>query len=50
MDKKFLKSAKKGKIFETLGKNVQNLKIFKKGLVIAYNYQSYYIIILQKRP
>ena len=30
-----LKNCKKGKIFENLGKNVQNLKIFEKGQVIA---------------
>ena len=27
--KKFLKMAKKGKIFQNLGKNIQNLKIFR---------------------
>ena len=29
------KKTKKGKIFENLGKNVQNLKIFEKGQVIG---------------
>ena len=29
------KRAKKGKIFENIGKNVQNLKYFEKGQVIA---------------
>ena len=30
-DKKMLKKGKKGKIFENLSKNIQNLKIFLKG-------------------
>ena len=33
--KKMFKRAKKGKIFENIGKNVQNLKYFEKGQVIA---------------
>ena len=35
--KKSKKRAKNGKIFANLGKNVQNLKIFEKGQVIASN-------------
>ena len=41
--KKRLKTAKKGKIFENLGKNVQNLKIFLKRaglcMIIAHSKQ-----------
>ena len=33
--KKMFKRAKKGKIFGNMGKNVQNLKYFEKGQVIA---------------
>ena len=41
MCKRIFKKAKNGKIFENLGKNVQNFKtFFKKGQVIACDYRT----------